>query len=103
MKGKRQIRYNTPHAVEMRNVKENIEMGDEKSNAKGVSPHLIHAHLRAESAAVLLDSNPTLFGANQTLTDSDSTLLDPRARARQKCRDPLLDCWLEGVVDYMPS
>ena len=25
----------------MRNVKENIEMGDKKSNAKGVSPHLI--------------------------------------------------------------
>ena len=24
----------------MRNVKENIEMGDEKSNIKGVSPHL---------------------------------------------------------------
>ena len=24
----------------MRKVKENIEMGDEKSNAKGVSPHL---------------------------------------------------------------
>ena len=26
-----------------------------------------------------------------------------RARARQKCRDSLLDCWLEGMVDYMPS
>ncbi len=25
----------------MRNVKENIVMGDKKSNAKGVSPHLI--------------------------------------------------------------
>jgi hypothetical protein len=25
----------------MRNVKENIGMGDKKSNAKGVSPHLI--------------------------------------------------------------
>jgi len=25
----------------MRKVKENIEMGDKKSNAKGVSPHLI--------------------------------------------------------------
>jgi hypothetical protein len=25
----------------MKNVKENIEMGDKKSNAKGVSPHLI--------------------------------------------------------------
>jgi hypothetical protein len=24
----------------MRNVKENIEMGDKKSNTKGVSPHL---------------------------------------------------------------
>ena len=24
----------------MRKVKENIEMGDKKSNAKGVSPHL---------------------------------------------------------------
>jgi hypothetical protein len=29
-----------PNAVEMRKVKENIEMGDKKSNAKGVSPHL---------------------------------------------------------------
>ena len=26
----------------MRNVKENIGMGDKKSNTKGVSPHLIH-------------------------------------------------------------
>ena len=25
----------------MRNVKENIEMGDKKSNTKGASPHLI--------------------------------------------------------------
>ena len=29
------------NAVEMRKVKENIEMGDKNSNAKGVSPHLI--------------------------------------------------------------
>ena len=29
-----------PNAVEMRKVKENIEMGDKKSNAKGVSPPL---------------------------------------------------------------
>ena len=36
----RQFRYNMPNAVEMRKVKENIEMGDKKSNAKGVSPHL---------------------------------------------------------------
>ena len=28
------------NAVEMRKVKENIEMGDKKSDAKGVSPHL---------------------------------------------------------------
>ena len=41
LKGKWQIRYNTPNAVEMRKVKENIEMGDKNSNAKGVSPHLI--------------------------------------------------------------
>ena len=32
--------YNMRNAVEMRKVKENIEMGDKKSNAKGVSPHL---------------------------------------------------------------
>ena len=31
-----------PNAVEMRKVKENIEMGDKKSNAKGVSPPLFH-------------------------------------------------------------
>ena len=36
----RQIRYNTPNAVEMRNVKEDIGMVDKKSNAKVVSPHL---------------------------------------------------------------
>ena len=36
-----QFRYNILNAVEMSKVKENIEMGDEKSNAKGVSPHLI--------------------------------------------------------------
>ena len=30
----------------MRNVKENIEMGDKKSNTKGVSPHLIVADER---------------------------------------------------------
>ena len=29
------------NAVEMRKVKENIEMGDKNSNAKGVSPNLI--------------------------------------------------------------
>ena len=34
--------YNMPNAVEMRKVKENIEMGDKKSNAKGVSPPLFH-------------------------------------------------------------
>ena len=41
MKGKRQIRYDIPNAVEMRKEKENIGMVDKKSNAKGVSPHLI--------------------------------------------------------------
>ena len=30
-----------PTPLIMRNVKENIEMGDKKSNTKGVSPHLI--------------------------------------------------------------
>jgi len=39
----RQFRYNTPNAVEN---EENIEMGDEKSNAKVVSPHLISEHRR---------------------------------------------------------
>ena len=31
----------------MRNVKENIGMGDKKSNTKGVSPHLISPFDRA--------------------------------------------------------
>ena len=30
----------------MRNVKENIGMGDKKSNAQGVPPHLIHLIVR---------------------------------------------------------
>jgi len=42
----------------MRNVKENIEIGDKNSNAKGVSPHLItlprHGLSKAVIAAVLL-------------------------------------------------
>jgi hypothetical protein len=36
------FRYNKPNAVKIRKVKENIEIGDENSNDKGVSPHLIH-------------------------------------------------------------
>ena len=42
----RQFRYNTPNAVEMRKVKENIEMCDRNNNAKVVSPHLFHQKLR---------------------------------------------------------
>ena len=48
--------YNRRNAVEMRKVKENIEMGDKKSNAKGVSPpplfHLFIAFVKAMFGAV---------------------------------------------------
>ena len=40
----RQFRYNMLNSVEMKKVKEKIEMGDKKRNAKGVSPHLIHTY-----------------------------------------------------------
>ena len=42
-----------PNAVEMRKVKENIEMGDKKSNAKGVSPHLFQTLQILSSATIL--------------------------------------------------
>lgn len=40
----RQFRYNMLNSVEMKKVKEKIEMGDKKRNAKGVLLHLIHTY-----------------------------------------------------------
>ena len=37
-----------PTPLEMRKVKENIEMGDKNSNAKGVSPQLVDQLHRIE-------------------------------------------------------
>ena len=53
-----------PNAVKIRKVKENIEIGDENSNDKGVSPHLIN-HVFGNK--MILQTQPAASSAMPTM------------------------------------